>query len=183
VKSFHAIARARPPAPSCALPRCALAVLAAGCMNLDTPHTSVDFENGYPASSSPPPVLYRAYWGNVSLPAPLVPGDSSGPQSAVPASDNTAYAVLAPGWDADASARPASLVALLSRSPFALHLDDTVHIPVDDTTFAGNCAAGSMLTQAQADFITQIVFPDAFAGTRYDAVTCTATPIGDAGTE
>jgi hypothetical protein len=157
--------------------------LAAGCLNIDTPSTSVDFANGYPTSAPTPLVLYRGYWENVLLTTPVMPGESSGPQPTVPTSDSSAYAVLAPGWDPDASARPATLVALESRAPFAVHLDDTVHIPVDDTTFAGNCAAGSPLTQAQADFITQIVFPDAFAGYRYDAVTCTATPIGDAGTE
>jgi hypothetical protein len=62
-------------------------------------------------------------------------------------------------------------------------LGDTLHIPVDDATFTGNCAAGSFLTQAQADFITREVFPGDFASRSYDAATCTTTPIGDAGAD
>lgn len=58
---------------------------------------------------------------------------------------------------------------------------NTLHIPVSDASFAGNCAAGGVLTQSQADFITQIVFPDVFGGFTYDAATCTTTPLGDAG--
>jgi hypothetical protein len=96
----------------------------------------------------------------------------------VAASDNTAYVVLAPGWDAAAdggAAVPASLVVLESRGGFAVHLDETLHIPVDDTTFAGDCAAGSTLAQAEADVVTALVFPDVFAGLAYDAATCTTT--------
>jgi len=50
-----------------------------------------------------------------------------------------------------------------------------LHIPVDDATFSGNCAAGSVLTQTQADFITRRVFATDFAGRHYDAATCTTT--------
>jgi hypothetical protein len=70
-----------------------------------------------------------------------------------------------------------------SRSGFAVHLNDTLHIPVDDADFAGNCATGSALTQSQADFITQLVFPGTFQGLQYDAATCTTTSVGDAGGE
>ena len=62
-----------------------------------------------------------------------------------------------------------------------MHLGDTVHIPVDDTTFIGNCAVGSFLTQAQADFITQIVFASDSGSYSYDPATCTTTLLGDAG--
>jgi hypothetical protein len=165
------------------------AALAVGCMNLDTPSTNVIFDNEYPATASAD-VLYEAYWSNVTFSgpdsgvAPLSPGESSDAVTAVPASDNTAYAVLAPGWDPDASAAPTTFVVLQSRDGgFAVRLGDTLHIPVNDTTFAGNCATGPALLQSQADFITQIVFPSTFAGKRYDAASCTTTPIGDAGSE
>jgi hypothetical protein len=58
---------------------------------------------------------------------------------------------------------------------------ETLHIPVDDRAFIGNCASGSFLSQAQADFITQLIFPSDFASLRYDAASCTTTPIGDGG--
>jgi hypothetical protein len=109
----------------------------------------------------------------------------------VPASDNTAWVVLAPGWDPSSSSPPKSFVVLQSLSGFAVHLNDTLHIPVDDADFAGNCVSGSTLTQSQADFITQLVFvkdpvtggPGIFQGLQYDAATCTTTPVGDAGAE
>jgi hypothetical protein len=159
------------------------AVLAMGCLNVDTPSTTVDLSNDYPADASTPVVVYQAFWQAVPFSTPLPPGGSSGPMSTVPASDNTAYAVLAPGWDPGSSAPPTSFVALRSNSGFSVRLGDTLHIPVDDTTFTGDCATGQALDQPDADFITQLVFPATFAGVRYDAKTCTTTPIGDAGTE
>jgi hypothetical protein len=131
-----------------------------------------------------PLVVYDAYWQAVSFAgSPIAPGASSDPQSSVPASDNTAYVVLAPGWDPASSAPPTSFVVLQSRSGFSAHLGDTLHIPVSDATFAGNCAARSFLTQDQADFVSRLVFPGVFANLHYDPSTCTTTSIGgDGGT-
>jgi hypothetical protein len=145
----------------------------------DTPHTYVALDDAYPASSEL--VVYEGFWQAVAFSNPIPPGGSSGLQNTVAASDNTAYVILAPGWDPTSNAGPTSLIVMQSRSGFAVHWNDTLHIPVDDTHFDGNCAAGSRLTQQQADFITQLVFPGTFASFRYDAATCTTTPIGDAG--
>jgi hypothetical protein len=94
--------------------------------------------------------------------------------------DNTAYVLLAPGWASQSSAdTPTAFIVLMSRNGFTVHLGDTLHIPVGDTTFAGNCAAGSVLSADQADFITQRVFAHDFATLRYDAATCTTTSLGD----
>jgi hypothetical protein len=161
----------------------ASALLPAGCLNVDTPYTSVALDNDYPASSTTPLVVYQAFWQAVAFSTPVAPGGSSGPQSTVPASNNTAWAVLAPGWDPSSPEPPNSFVVLQSRAGFAVDLNNTLHIPVDDATFAGNCSAGSFLTQAQADFITQIVFPGTFAGLRYDAATCTTTTSNDGAAE
>jgi hypothetical protein len=103
------------------------------------------------------------------------------PDETVPASANTAYAVLAPGWDPTSSTSPTSFVALQSRTGFSVQLGDTLQIPVEDKTFMGNCASKSFLSQSQADLITQRIFPSIFASLRYDPATCTTTPIGDAG--
>jgi hypothetical protein len=157
------------------------ALLAPGCDYIDTPYTYVVVDDDYPA---PPLVVYQAQWQAVAFTTPIPPGASSTRQSTVPASANTAWVVLAPGWDpsGDASS-PTSYVVLQSRSGFGVHLNDTLHIPVDDADFAGNCAAGSVLTQPEADFITQFVFPGLFQGMTYDAATCTTTAAGDAGAE
>jgi len=144
------------------------------------PMTSVVLDNEYAPDTSL--VVYDAYWLNVSFAGqPVPPGSSSVPESTVPTSGNTAYTVLAPGWDPTSTTPPRALVVLQSRSGFGLALGDTLHIPVDDDTFEGNCAAGSPLTQDQADFLTQIVFAADFAGLAYDAANCTTTQRGDAG--
>jgi hypothetical protein len=155
-----------------------LTLVAAGC---DPPPTTVVLDNGYPPYAAVPLVVYRAQWQAVSFSAPVPPGASSDAQDTLPASDNTAYVLLAPGWDPASSTLPTSFIALQSRDGFAVHLGDTVHIPVDDTTFIGNCAVGSFLTQAQADFITQIVFASDSGSYSYDPATCTTTLLGDAG--
>lgn len=144
------------------------------------PQTYVSLDDAYPASTRPAAVVYGGWWQAVSFGDPIAPGESSGLQPTVPASQNTAYVVLAPGWDPTSTTPPTAFVVLESRAGYAVSLGDTLHIPVDDTTFAGNCAAGSRLTQEQADTITQLVFPAIFAGLRYDAATCSTTPVADA---
>lgn len=144
-------------------------------MGCENPSAYVVFENHYPPKAATPAVVYDASWEAVSLQAPLPPGASSDPQFSVVASPNTAYVVLAPGWDQASSSPPPSLVVMQSRGGFEVQLGDTLHIPIDDTTFAGDCAAGSALTQAQADFLTQRVFSGHFMGLGYHAATCTTT--------
>ncbi len=147
------------------------------------PKTSVVLENRYPPTPDNALVVYEAHWQNVSFQGQYLPsGASSDPQDTVPASsENEAYVVLAPGWDPTSTTPPTTFIVLQSRSGFAVGLGDTLHIPVDDVGFEGNCAAGSRLTQEQADFLTQIVFASDFAGLQYDPSTCTTTQIGDAG--
>jgi len=148
------------------------APLVAGC---DSPQTFVVLDNHYPPAAMPPLVVYRALWQAVSFQTAVPPGSSSDPQSTVAASANTAYVLLAPGWDPKSSTQPTSFLVLQSIDGFEVHLNNTLHIPVDDMTFVGNCAAGSFLSQGQADFITQRVFASDFAGLSYDAATCTTT--------
>jgi hypothetical protein len=161
----------RRPAPALLL----LALLITAC----PPQTLVVIKNEFAPSTAF--VVYRAFWQAVPFNTPVAPGASSDPASTVAATDNTAYVVLAPGWDPASAAPPASFIVLESRSGFTVQLNHVLDIPVDDATFAGDCAAGSSLTQAEADFITQIVFPGVFAGLSYDAATCTTHPADDAG--
>ena len=160
---------------------CALAPMAAmlGCDA--RPVTTASIDNRYATSAKTPLVVYRARWQEVAFADPVLPGASSVALSAVPASSGTAYAILAPGWDPGSDSLPTSLVVMQSREGFDVHLDGALHIPIDDTTFIGNCAAGNVLSEAQAAFITELVFPDVFASRRYDAATCTVTPAADDG--
>jgi hypothetical protein len=146
-----------------------LAPFAIGC---DAPSTNVVLDNDYPPSAANALVVYHAFWQAVSFTTPISPGASSDPRSTVAASANTAYVLLAPGWDPTSTTPPTSFIVLQSVGGFDVHLNDTLHIPVDDTTFAGHCAAGSFLPQDQSDFITQRVFASDFAGRSYDAATC-----------
>lgn len=149
-------------------------LVASGC---DTPSTTVVLTNGYPAGSGQ--VIYRAFWQTVSFPTPLAPGEATDRQPALPSSENTAYVVVAPGFTpGDGGMAPSTFLVLQSRTGYALHLNGALGITVDDSSFAGNCAAGGALAQADADIITQRVFAADFAGLRYDAATCRTT--GDA---
>jgi hypothetical protein len=166
-----------------AFPLLLTALPATGCANVDTPYTYVVIDNNYPPYAPVPLVVYQAHWQAVAVTTPVPPSTSSGPLSTVPASDNTAWVALAPGWDPSSSSPPVSFIVMQSRSGFAVGLNGTLHIPVDDADFEGNCATGSPLSQSQADFITQLVFPTLFQGLQYDAATCTTTSVGDAGSE
>jgi hypothetical protein len=134
----------------------------------------VVFTNAYPATTSGAVIVYRGFWQAVALSDPLMPGASSGPQDT--ASPNTAYVLLAPGWNPASGSTPEVLEAVRSRAGFAVHLGTTVDIPVSDAEFDGSCTAGSHLSRAEADFITQRVFADDFAGRRYDPATCMTSP-------
>ena len=150
-----------------------------GCEPPSTTTTFVVLENDYPLTSGL--VVYRGFWQAVSFQTPILPGASSDPQNTVPASANTAYAVLAPGWDPSKSPTPTAFIVLESREGYGVEVRDTVDIPVSDATFAGDCGSKSFLTQSQADFVTRFVFASIFAGLEYDAATCTTTPSGEAG--
>jgi hypothetical protein len=136
--------------------------------------------NNYPKSETPL-VVYHAFWQAIAFQTPLPPGSSSDPQNTIPASANTAYVVLAPGWDPASSTPPTSFIAMQSRDGFEVHINNTLYISVNDIAFAGNCDANSFLSQNQADFITQRVFASDFAGLSYDPATCTTTPVDDTG--
>jgi hypothetical protein len=153
----------------------AAAAMASACGGCTGPSTSVVFANDYLPTAPASPVVYTALWQAITLAAPLVPGASSEPALTVAASANTAYAVLAPGWSPSSKAAPTSLVALQSRSGYAVDLDGALTVPIDDAAFAGDCGSGSPLTQAEADVITGLVFPQTFAGFTYDAATCRLT--------
>jgi hypothetical protein len=148
----------------------------AGCDH--APVTTVAIVNGYGPNAPHSLVIYRASWQAVSFHDAVLPGSSSEPQTTLAASATTAYVVLAPGWDPTTGTPPTSFVILQSRQGFEVHLDTTLRIAVDDSTFIGNCAAGSVLPQEQADFITQLVFPTELGPFSYDAATCTTTPKG-----
>ena len=145
-----------------------------GALGCEVPTTTVVLQNTY-LSTLDAPLIYQGFWQAVRFSTPVVPGASSDPQVTVPASANTAYVVLAPGWNSTDPEPPTTFVVLQSQTGFAVALDSALNIAVDDTTFVGNCATGSHLDQDQADFITQRVFQAVFEGLTYDAASCAVT--------
>src|SRR5512135_1715457 len=97
--------------PLVAVAICALLAPVVGC---DTPDTRVVVDNAYPPSGGNAPIIFQAFWQAVSFTTPIPPGSSSDPESTVAASPNTAWVVLAPGWDPTSGAPPASFVVLQS---------------------------------------------------------------------
>jgi hypothetical protein len=127
--------------------------------------------------------LYKVWWSTALFDAPLAPGAESDSQRVV-TTDDTAYALLAPGWAASSGAPPTKLIPIKGKATLSVKRGDTVHIRVSDLTMTGNCGAGQPLSQADADFITQRIFPGDFAGGAYDASSCTFVPnASDAGAD
>lgn len=153
-----------------------LSCVGAGCDTEDP--TAVVVDNTYADA-----VVYRVWWKAVLFADPVLANESSAEQRGIPATD-TAYALLAPGWDPASGAPPSRLLVFKSKEPLSVARGATLRITVADATFAGSCPAGSPLLQSDADFITQRIFPSDFTGATYDAATCTvrrAPP--DAGAE
>jgi hypothetical protein len=164
------------------------AAMTASLVACETPDPTMALvENAYPVPSDPGDsaaqvVVYKAWWATTLFNEPVVPGAASDQERSVPESDFV-YALLAPGWDPGSGSRPTKLIAVKSKQKIAATRGDTLHIVVSDGTFAGSCDAVQVLSQEDADFITQRIFPGDFADTTYDAKTCTSTPVAqqDAG--
>lgn len=154
----------------------ALLLALPGCETEDP--TRVLVENGYPEASKL--VVYKVWWEVTLFTEPVLPGGTSSEQRGVPQAD-TAYALLAPGWDPESGTPPTTFLPLKSKALLRVSRGDTLRIDVSDATFFGNCAANQALTQEDADFITTRIFPGELANTRYDAATCTAARAPDGG--
>lgn len=119
-------------------------------------------------------VVYKAWWVTTLFTEAVLPAATSSELRTVPVSD-TAYALLAPGWDPGSATPPVALIPVRSKTQLSVNRGDVLQIKVSDATFRGNCAANQALSQEDADFMTQRIFPGEFAGRTYDARTCTAT--------
>ena len=160
-----------------------LASLCLAACNTEDPTTAF-VDNDYPApaattDASSSLTVYRAWWFTTYFQDPVGAGTESSEQRTVKGSE-TAYVLLAPGYDPTQSTPPTQFIAMRSHAPLTAGRGDALHIRVSDATFDGNCATGKALSQSDADFITQRIFPGEFDGT-YDAATCTFTPAAGAG--
>ena len=149
----------------------------AGCSTSEP--TSAVLSNRYPAAShagsadSMP--VYRGWWSVAQFPYPVAAGRTSDPVRVVEGTDY-AYALLAPGWDPASSNTPATLVPVRSAQKIGVARGDLLTFVVAADVTSGDCAAGKPLAQEDADFITQRIFPGAFAEQSYDASQCRTYP-------
>ncbi len=166
---------------SCFLLLCG-ATLGLGACDTSNPTEAV-LHNGYPAgdsTSAASPTVYKAWWSVAEFRDPVLAGEESAPVRVVEGED-FAYALLAPGWDPASGTTPERLVPVRTIDRPSVTRGDTLRIVVSDTTTLGDCAKSSPLEQADADFITQRIFQGEFVGQRYDAATCTASSVSEAG--
>jgi hypothetical protein len=157
---------------------CLVLVPIAAC-ETETP-TSAVVDNGYDpipdgGDASKELTVYKAWWSTTLFTAAVAPRAESEPERTVPASD-TAYAILAVGWDPSSSTPPdpTTLVPVQSSGKLSVARGEALHIRVSDDSFDGRCNAGRALSQDEADLITRRIFPGEFVDVVYDAKTCTA---------
>ncbi|MDP9000461.1 MAG: hypothetical protein M3O46_10165 [Myxococcota bacterium] len=162
------------------LARMLVSIVLLGAAACDTENpTMVVVDNGYapvPDGGDPKTqmTVFKVWWVTSLLPDAVGPGGEGQPQRTVPNTD-FAYALIAPGWDPSSPMPPTTFVAARSTVRLTATRGDTLRVHVSDNTFVGNCAVGMPLSQDDASFITQLIFPAEFAGSSYDAATCVAT--------
>ena len=155
-------------------------VVVVGCETEDA--TTVVVDNQYPDAVDASPsivanVIYRASWVTTYFDVPVAPGTSSESLRGVPNSD-TAYVLLAPGWDPTSAEAPSAFAVRQSIVPFSSTRGHELHIGVSDETFTGNCVAGKALSDVDRAFLVERIFPLELTKLTYDPNTClfTRTP-------
>ncbi len=148
-----------------------------GCETEDPTFAVVD--NDFPmltdGGTTPDSVaVYKVWWSSTLFSTPVAPGAESQSNRVVTGSD-VAYALLAPAWDPSSGTAPTSLLPVRTSARLFVARGGTLHIRLSAATVEGICDAtpSQPLTQDDADFITQRIFPDEFANGFYDARTCT----------
>jgi len=162
-------------------------VLLAWCSSIAACHTSEPttavLSNEYSAStdarSATAMPVYKGWWAVAQFPDPVAAGQVSDPVRIVPGRDY-GYALLAPGWDPSTEALPGALIPVRSAHELSVERGELLTFVVSEQATVGDCGAGKPLSQEDADYVCQRIFPEVFAGLRYDAASCTTAPARDA---
>jgi hypothetical protein len=136
--------------------RLALLLLCCACDDA----TTVVVDNAYADDT----LVDEVWWSQTLVPDQVAPGGESPVYRTTP-SLATAYAVLE---------RDGNVFVARTSMPLGVQRSAELHVVISPQTIIGDCAASSSarLTQPEADFITQSIFPSRFAGAVYDAATC-----------
>lgn len=140
--------------------------------------TQAVLDNAYSATDARGNVTVYAGWWSVAAFFEPVPAATESAPIRVVQGTAPAYLLLARDWDPTTGA-PATLVPVRTHDALTVSRGDTLHIRVAPETVDGDCATGAPLSQDDADFITQRIFPGAFANVIYDAATCTSSSSSD----
>ena len=115
-------------------------------------------DDGYPAGTT----VETTWWHETLVPDEVTPGAESPAYRAAAGSDY-AYALLL---------RDGLPIVVRSKDPLSVEMGETLHVRLAPETVVGDCATGATLSQAEADLVTQSIFPGPFEGAIYDAATC-----------
>jgi hypothetical protein len=158
---------------------CLVASSSLAC-DTDTPTTALIENDWAPSEATPPFTVYRVWYQSTLFFEPLAFGESSAAQRIVNGSAY-AYALVALDFDPLGGGEPRRFLALRSHQELSVKRGDLLQIELSDETFDGNCFAGKALSQTDANFITERIFPGNFAGQRYDAESCETHAIAEGG--
>ena len=140
--------------------------------------TSAVLSNEYPLADSAAAAdsrpVYKGWWAVAQFPDPVSAGQVSDAVRIVQGSDY-GYALLAPGWDVTSAAAPATLLPLRSAQKLSVGRGELLTFVVSEQATVGDCGAENPLSQEEANFITQRIFPEQFAGLIYDAASCSSS--------
>lgn len=119
-------------------------------------------------------IVDEVWWSQTLVPDEVAPGGESPVYRTTPA-EGTAYVV---------AERSGVVFVAKTAMPLGVERGAELHVVISPENIVGDCASNARLTQPEADFITQSIFPGRFAGAVYDAATCkTFRPSGDAGAD
>ena len=139
----------------------ALIGLLAAC---DTAHpTYARVRNDYPSETG---MVVSKVWWSVALFAESIASTEESEQVRVVPATESAYALL--------TLQDGRLLPVRTANELSVARGKTLVIDISESNVLGDCEHGVPLSQEDADFITQRIFPDDFEGVTYDAATCTA---------
>jgi hypothetical protein len=121
--------------------------------------TTIVVDNAYADDT----IVDEVWWSQTLVPDAVAPGGESPVYRTTPALE-TAYVV---------AERGGNVFVARTAIPLGVERSAELHVVISAANIVGDCGfSNARLTQPEADFITQSIFPGRFAGAVYDAATC-----------
>jgi hypothetical protein len=121
--------------------------------------TTIVVDNAYTDDT----IIDEVWWSQTLVPDAVAAGGESPAYRTTPG-QGTAYLV---------AERGGQVFVARTAIPLGVNRSAELHVVISPQNIVGDCeATNARLTQPEADFITQSIFPGHFAGAVYDAATC-----------